>query len=69
MAPAGLGLGSGGSGCCQWRRGASPGVTSRARGKQRGTEGFVCGSDGASLPGGLKLILEKGILLVFRAFN
>lgn len=38
-------------------------------GKGTGTEGSACGSRGSSLPGGLKLILEKGIWLVFRAFN
>lgn len=50
-------------------QGTSPGVTSPARGTGRGTQHFACGRSGFSLPGGLKLILEKGILLVFRAFN
>lgn len=59
----------------RWGVGAKPWKpTSGRRGgergeKKRGTEGFVCGSSHPALPGGLRLILEKGILLVFRAFN
>jgi len=59
--------------CQGWCAGARPRTASRGeeevRGKWRGTEGFFCGSNRPALPGGLKLILEKGILLVFRAFN
>lgn len=59
--------------CWEPRAGPSPGIASggkgEVRGKGRGIEDFVWGSDQPVLPGGLKLILEKGILLVFRTLN
>lgn len=54
-------------------RTVSPGSASwgeeEVRGKGRGIEDFLRGSNRPAFPGGLKLILEKGILLVFRAFD